>query len=293
MPRFDYIRPQTLSETLQLLADTSRRSRLLAGGTDLLIRIRRNPPDFDHIIDISRLPELKAIVQEEGMVRIGSSVTYTEIINSALLQSLTPFLVQAARLVGGPQVRNQGTIGGNIVNAAGGADMLPPLVCLDATLHLQSLRGQRAISLPDFILHPKQTGIQPDEVLTDIVFPAPPPGTASTFIKLGRQRTSGIARITVAAKGRLDAAGRIEFIRFAPGAVTPRVQRFAAVESMLLGEQPTPELLAQAGEEAARTMQTITGERWSTPYKMPALATLTRRALHAIFLPDEIDHHGA
>ncbi len=97
MPRFTYTRPDTLSETLRLLADPGHNSRLLAGGTDLLIRLRHDAPNFDRVIDISRLPELKIIEQAGDEVRVGSGVTYTEMINSPLLQRLTPFLIQAAK----------------------------------------------------------------------------------------------------------------------------------------------------------------------------------------------------
>jgi len=234
MPRFTYIRPNSLQETFVLLADPDHDSRLLAGGTDLLIKLRQQEPDFDRVIDINRLPGLKIIAREGDEVRLGGNVTYTEIIQSDLIQMLTPFLAEAARQVGGPQIRNQGTIGGNVVNAAGGADTLPPLTCLDATVHLESAHGQRTVLLSDFILHPTRTRIQRDEVLTHLSFPVPPPGSRSVFLKLGRRRGSTIARITVAALGRVNASGRIDFIRFAPGAVTPRVQRFEAVEQMLL-----------------------------------------------------------
>ncbi len=283
MPRFTYIRPQTLDETLHLLAQPQKRSRLLAGGTDLMIRLRYAAPDFDRIIDISRLPELKIIAREEDSIHIGASVTYTEILESALLQDLTPFFVAAARQIAGPQIRNQGSIGGNIVNAAGGADMLPPLVCLDATVQLASKQGQRSLLLTDFIEQPHRTRIRPEEVLTRIIFPAPQPETNAVFIKLGRQRTKAISRITIAAMGRTDARGRISFMRFVPGAIAPRVQRFTAVEERLLGELPLPELFRQAGEEAVRVMNALTGGRWSSDYKIPALRTLTQRALAAIF----------
>jgi len=283
MSRFTYIRPDSLPETLELLADLDQASRLLAGGTDLLIRLRRQEPDFDRIIDVSRLPELKIIAREGDEMRLGGGVTYTELIKSELIQTLTPLLADAARQVGGPQVRNQGTIGGNIVNAAGGADMLPPLTCLDATVHLASARGQRSFLLSDFILHPARTHIRRDEVLTHLSFLAPPPGARSVFLKLGRQRVSSVARLLVAAIGRVDATGRIDFIRFAPGAVTPQVQRFAAVEALLLGETPAPELFERAGAQASQTMQSLAGERWSSPYKTRVLHTLTVRALTQIF----------
>jgi len=282
-PQFTYIRPESLQDTLELLADPTQHSRLLAGGTDLMVRLRYKAPDFDRVIDISRLPELQRIVLDGDEISIGSGVTYTQLLRNDILQQHAPLLLEAARQIGGAQVRNQGTIGGNIVNAAGGADMLPPLVCLDATVHLRSMQDERSLPLTDFILSPSQTRIHPREALTHVSFPTPPSHARGSFTKLGRQRVSAVARILLAVIGGLDASGRIDYVRFAPGAITPRVQRFAPVENLLLGRTPTPELFQQAAEEAARTMLALAGKRWSSDYKIPALQALTRRALNDIF----------
>lgn len=283
MSRFDYIRPTTIDEAITLLADPAHDSRVLAGGTDLLVHIRQHPPDFDRVIDISLLPELRGITRAGDIIRLGSGVTYADLLESPLLQEIAPFFGEVAIQVGGPQIRNTGTVGGNVVNAAPGADMLPVLACLDATVHLRGANGSRQLPLSDFLIKPNHTRLEPGELLTHFTFPVPPPGARTVFLKLGRRRSQAISRLTVAAIGHTDADGVVDFVRYAPGAATPRVIRFRDVEDILLGQRPSPELFAAAGRQAADAMIAITGRRWSTEYKEPALAALTERVLQRVF----------
>ncbi len=283
MPKFDYTRPKTLDEALNLLADSAWRNRLLAGGTDLMVHLHYHEPDFDRVIDISLLPELKTITRSGATISLGSGATFTEVIENRILQEAAPLLVEACRSVGGPQIRNMGTLGGNVVNAAAAADSLPALVCLDATLHLRRVGGERQMPIANFMIAPQQTRIQTNEILTHFTFSAPPPGAKTAFIKLGRRNAQAISRLVMTAIGRVDKAGKVDFIRLTPGAATPRIIRFAAVEEILLGQRPTRTLFDAAGRKAAETMLAITGQRWSTPFKEPVIAELTRRALQMIF----------
>lgn len=285
MPRFDYVRPTTLSQAIAFLNDPGRKCRLLAGGTDLMVYLHHRQPDFDRVVDISLLPELKAIRKEGDQILIGAAVTYTEVIESDLLQSAVPFLVEACRQVGSPQIRNTGTLGGNVANAAACADSLPVLVCLDADAHLVNGTDKRALPVTDLVKGPNQTLIEPGEILTHFTFAAPPPQARTAFIKLGRRNAQAISRLTMATIGRVDAEGRVDFIRITPGAATPRTLRFKEAEDVLLGQRPTAELLAQAASLVAETMVRITGRRWSTEYKEPAIAALAERALQQVLLP--------
>lgn len=287
MPQFDYIRPESLPEALTLVNDTARASRLLAGGTDLLVHLHHYDPDFDRVVDISLLPELKTIARTGDTIHLGSSVTFAEVIESALLQQTVPFLIEACQLVGGPQIRNMGTLGGNVVNAAACADSLPVLVCLDAAAHLHGLAGERAIPLAEFVLKPNVVQLQPGEILTHFTFAEPPSGVQTAFIKLGRRKAQAISRLTMAAMGRLDATGAVDFVRLTPGAATPQIVRFSAVEAMLMGQTPTPALLAEAGRQTAAAMITITGRRWSTEFKEPVIAALAERALQRVFAAEK------
>jgi CO/xanthine dehydrogenase FAD-binding subunit len=284
MPRFDYIRASSVPEALQLLAAPDIRSRPLAGGTDVLVLARHEKPDFDRVVDISRIPELKVIEQRRGAdgcaeVAIGAGVTYTDIEESTLLREVAGCLVAAALDVGGPAIRNAGTLGGNVINAAACADSTPALVCLDAVAHLVSMDGARSLSVAELVTGANKTGIRRGELLTHFTLPTPPPGAGQSFIKLGRRNAQAISRLAMAAAARLDASGRFDYVRLAPGAAMPRTRRFSEVEALLLGQTPSDELYTRAGALTAEMMISVTGRRWSTEYKEVAIQALGERAL--------------
>jgi CO/xanthine dehydrogenase FAD-binding subunit len=282
MPRFDYVRAGSVPEALRFLAEAGLKSRPLAGGTDVLVYIRREKPPFDRLVDISRVPELKRIERRGDEVIIGAAVTFTEAAESALLQEVAPCLVEACLTVGGPAIRNTGTLGGNVANAAACADSLPPLTCLDAIAHLRSLAGARALPLSELIRGANRTAIRPDELLTHFTFLAPPADARQAFIKLGRRNAQAISRLSVAAIGRRDGQGRVDYVRLSPGAAMPVPRRLHEVEAMLLGQAPTDELLAAAGQRSAEAMIAATGRRWSTEYKEVAIQALIEQALRRV-----------
>ncbi|MEJ5197756.1 MAG: xanthine dehydrogenase family protein subunit M [Anaerolineae bacterium] len=284
MPRFDYVRAGSVEEALHLLAEPGVRSRPLAGGTDLLVYIRHERPAFDRVVDISRVPELKLIERRGDEVIIGAAVTFTEAAESALLQEVAPCLVEACLSVGGPAIRNMGTLGGNVANAAACADSLPPLACLDAVVHLRSVTGERSLPLDRFIKGPNRTALRPGELLTHFTFPVPPQGVRQAFIKLGRRNAQAISRLSMAAIGRLDQWGRVDYVRLSPGAAMPIPRRLHEVEATLLGQMPTDELLAAAGARTAEAMIAVTGRRWSTEYKEVAIRALAERTLRRVLI---------
>jgi CO/xanthine dehydrogenase FAD-binding subunit len=282
MPRFDYVRAHSIPEALQLLAEPGLVSRPLAGGTDVVVYVRHEKPPFDRVVDITRVPELKRIERRGDQIFIGAAATFTEVTESALLREVAGCLTEAASMVGGPAIRNAGTVGGNVANAAACADTLPALVCLDAVVHLRSLAGQRSMPLSAFLLGANRTAIQPGELLTHFTLPVPPAGTRHAFIKLGRRNAQAISRLAMAAAGRLDAAGRVNYIHLAPGAAMPRTQRFPEVENLLLGQVPTDDLFVAAGAKTAEVMISVTGRRWSTEYKEVAIQALAERSLRQV-----------
>ncbi len=282
MARFDYVRPHSLGEALDLLAEVGLTSRPLAGGTDVLVYLRHHDPPFNRLVDISRLPELKTIRQEGTMVHVGTAVTFAEAVRSQVLLATVPLLVEACGSVGSPQIRNLGTLGGNVINAAACADSLPPLVCLGAIAHLASRAGQRQIPVTELVLGPSRSDLRPGELLTHFTFEVPPAGVRSTFIKLGRRNAQSISRLSLAAMGRTTAGGVVDFVRLTVGAATPRIKRFAEVESLLLGQPLDEALLAEAGRKTTAVMVEATGRRWSTEYKELAILALAERSLRRV-----------
>jgi CO/xanthine dehydrogenase FAD-binding subunit len=285
MTRFAYVKPTSVDQAVGLLNEPGFISRPLAGGTDIMVYARQGQLWFDRLVDISDLPELTNIGRKGTRIEIGSAATFSAAAQNRLLWEVAPMLVQACESVGGPQIRNIGTIGGNIANAAACADTLPPLVCLGAIAHVKGVGGERSIPVTDFSSRPHKNALIGGELLTHVSFEAPPPGARSIFIKLGRRNAQSISRLSMAAIGQLDPDGYVDYVSVAPGAALPRTQRLFAVEAKLLGHRPTDDLLAVAAEQAADSMIEITGRRWSTDYKEIAIKALVERALRAVLTP--------
>jgi xanthine dehydrogenase iron-sulfur cluster and FAD-binding subunit A len=275
-----YIRVATVAEACLILAEHGADAAILAGGTDLLIKLRRLSAQTPKlIIDISRLSELSGIAERDGDLVIGPLATHTQLQRSGLVQRRAHLLASAAASIGAPQIRNRGTIGGNIMNAAACADTVPPLIALGATITLQSGAGARELNLGELFLKPYQTTANPDELLTAIRFPCLPATVRSAFVKLGRRNALSITRLSVAAILEIGADGRIDGARIVPGAAFPTWRRVTEAEQMLMGEKPAADLFAAVGRRVSAEMIRETGRRWSTEYKEPVLAVLVRRVL--------------
>jgi carbon-monoxide dehydrogenase medium subunit len=280
MKAFDYIAVETIAEACSVLAGHGTELSILAGGTDLLIELRRGTTKAPKVVlDISGAPELGGIEEAGGSITIGPLTTHTELLRSDLAQKFAPLLGSAASAIGSPQIRDRGTVGGNIMNAAACADTVPPLIALGATVTLQSKEGRREMALADLFVKPYQTKAKPDEMLTAVRFPKLPLGARSAFIKLGRRNALSISRMSVAAVLEVGSDGRINDARIVPGAAFPTWKRVPEAEEMLIGQKPGAKLFAAAGTKVSEEMIKATGRRWSTEYKEPVIAVLVRRAL--------------
>jgi carbon-monoxide dehydrogenase medium subunit len=280
MKAFDYVAVETIAEACSVLAGHGPELSILAGGTDLLIELRRGTTKAPKaLLDISGVPELGGIEEADGSLTIKPLATHSSLVRSDLVQKFAPLLGSAAAAIGSPQIRGRGTVGGNIMNAATCADTVPPLIALGATVTLQSKGGCREMPLADLFVKPYQTKAKPDELLTAIRFPKLPPGARSAFIKLGRRNALSISRMSVAAILQMGGDGRILEARIVPGAAFPIWQRAPEAEQMLVGQKPSAQLFAAAGQKVSEEMIKATGRRWSTEYKEPVIAVLVRRAL--------------
>ena len=282
MKPFEFIVPRSIRETLEVLRVYSTDAQILAGGTDLLIELRKPSAKTPTVvIDISRLQELKGIEETDNRIIIKPLTTHTEILESDIIRQFSPLLRQAVSTIGSPQIRNRGTIGGNIMNAAACADTVPPLMALDAMVKLLSVRGERLVPFIDFFVKPYQTIAAQNEILIEIRFPKLLPPAKSVFIKLGRRNALAISRLSVAAILQKTDTRLIQEARIVPGAAFPAWQRMTDAEKLLIGQQPSKELFAEAGKKVSEAMISFTGRRWSTEYKEPVIAVLVRRALEA------------
>ena len=281
MSDIEFARCRSLKEVLDLKAARGEGAAVLAGGTDLAIRLRDRGPGGGALTlcDITPLSELRFIREEGGGLALGPLTTHAELTSSPLLRAAAPALADAAGSVGSTQIRAMGTIGGNVCNASPCADTVPALLLCDAMLTLSSASGEREVPLGAFIKGPYRTLLRPDEVLTRVSLRPPARGSGMAFFKLGRRNACSIARMNFAAAVRTGGGGVIEEARVAAGSVTPTAMRFTAIEGFLKGKAPTRDLCREAGVLMARIMVDVSGRRWSTPYKEPVSAALCARVL--------------
>lgn len=284
MSDFEYVRPRSLGEAVDYLGDLSLKSRVLAGGTDLVNQFRNGHSDCQRVVDVGHVPELK-VIQVNGTVRIGAGVTHAEIASHPDLEARAPLLVQACRQIGSPQIRNVATIGGNVVNAAACADTLPVLVCLGAQAVVVNSSGQHLVPVAELVTGVNRTRLSRDSLVEAFVFDVPPEGSRMAFQRIGRRRAMAIARLSVAALGMLDDDNRVALIRLVPGAAFARFQRATAVEEIFRGQQPSAQRIQEAGRCMAELFMAESGGRWSAPYKEKTIAALTVRALNEVLKP--------
>jgi CO/xanthine dehydrogenase FAD-binding subunit len=283
MKDLQYVRATGIGEALALLNEEGSRNRVLAGNTDLCLLLRADPDLCDRVVDISLIPELHRITASDGQVMIGAAATFQEVLTNPIVLATAPVLAQACSQVGAVQIRNMGTLGGNVANAAACADSLPALVCLDARANVRYLQGEQTWPVAELVLQPNHTRMPRGSLLVSFSYQAPGPGSRSVFLKLGRRNAMAISRLTVAVLGRLGPSGRITEVRIVPGAATPQVRRILPAEELMLGKPPSMELYAAAARRVTDEMIQRTGRRWSTEYKEPALLALTQRALQIVF----------
>ncbi|HWP21461.1 MAG TPA: FAD binding domain-containing protein [Candidatus Cryosericum sp.] len=280
MRKFTFLTPNSLSEALLLLREHAGRIKPLAGGTDLMVELRDGDEKLDamdYALDLTALPELRAITTENGLVSIGAMATHNDVATSPVVRFTAAMLAEASASIGAQQIRNAATIGGNVCNAAVAADTLSPLAALDARVTLLSGSGARELPLSEFILGAGKTALQPDELLTKLSF-APLSGWQSRFVKLGRRKALAISRMN-AAVALLFEDGVIASARVSPGCVFASPRRVSSAEALLIGQVPSLSLFEACGKAVSDEMVAVTGVRWSTEYKYPALAAIARHAL--------------
>jgi CO/xanthine dehydrogenase FAD-binding subunit len=281
LPKFEYHDPSTLDEACQIMAELKEKARPLAGGTDLLVNMRRGAVSPEHVVSLGRIEELKGIHPSNGQLRLGACVTAAEIGQSKEVNDVINPLGIGANSLGSPLIRNLATIGGNLVTARPAADLPPPLMAYGASVVLKNSSGKRAISLDNFFRGPGQTVMEPDELLTEIIIEKPPPYSGGDYIKLGARKTLVISIVNVAAFLSLDGRdGTITSARVVLGAVAPVPMRTTSSEQVLLGEKPTDALFLRAGKAAAGDSKPIDNFRGSAEYRRAMVEVLTRRALN-------------
>ena len=279
MSRFEYHQPESLQDAIALAARFGAEASFLAGGTDLIVQIERGRIAPRHVVGLHRVPGLTGI-EVNGRIVLGARVTHRSLERAPELAGALRCLIEGAEVIGGHQVRNVATVGGNLVNASPAADLAPCLLALDGTVTLVGPGGERELPVERFLLGPNRTARRPDELLTRVSLPALPARAATAFLKAGRRRAMEISVVCVAARLTLDASlERCLEARVALGAVAPTAVRAHQAERALGGQPVGGAAFRRAAEAAQEACRPIDDVRASAAFRQHLVGVLVRRAL--------------
>lgn len=271
-----YVKIGSVKELFQSLQNPA--AVILCGGTDLVVNMRKGLLSAKTLLDISDLDELREIRQKCGCIEIGAAVTFSQIIEEAIICEQIPILVMALRKLGSTQIRNRGTIGGNLVNASPAADSAIPLLLLDAEAIIADPTGERRVQLEEFLCGPGKTVLKQGEFLSGIRVPIPDPDFSPFFHKVGRRKALTIAIASLGALLRMK-DDAIDEIRLAAGSVAPVPIRLHPVETLLAGRRVTPQSIKQARNIIPQCISPITDLRATADYRYQVIGDLLARLL--------------
>jgi aerobic carbon-monoxide dehydrogenase medium subunit len=277
---FDYVVPRTLSEAVAELVKHGQEGKVLAGGHSLipLMRLRLSTPSF--LVDIGRIPNLNYIREEDGHIAIGALTSHHDIEFSELVKQKLPVLSTAASLIGDPQVRNLGTIGGAAAHADPFGDFPACLLALDAELKVVGSKGERSIAAKDFFVDTFTSALEPDEIVKEIRIATPAQGSKGTYLKFSR-RSQDWAIVAVAAQVTVK-GGNLSDVRVGLTGMGNRPVRASGVEQALRGKRAEAGALRDAAEHAAEGTEPTQDLNGSPDYRRHLAKVLTRRALEQL-----------
>ncbi len=281
MKTFSYRKPKSLKEAIALLKRHREKAQILAGGTDLLVEYKNRLRPLSHVIDIKGIASLDGIaVEPKGHLRLGPLVTMQALSTHPALVDGLSVLSQAASKIGSWQIRNRATLGGNICHGSPSGDTLPALLCLNAQVKLAGPKGERKVPVEDFFLGPGKTAAEPDEILTEILIPRPPPRSVGVYKKLAPRRAMDLAVVGVAVLGSFDPPGEgFADIRIGLGAVASIPLRAKAAENLLRGAKVHESLIIQAADLASAAASPISDVRGSAWYRREMIQHLVEETL--------------
>ena len=274
-----YYDAETVSEATALLAENPN-LKIIAGGTDVLIKMHGGQLEDAELLSLRKIKSLETIrVEEDGTIVIGAMTTFTMAFHNPILKDLIPILTEAAISMGGPQIRNIATIGGNVCNGATSADSASSLFALNAQLKLQDINGERIVPIREFYLGPGKVALNPGEILTEILItPENYKGFGGQYIKFAMREAMDIATLGVAVICKVQ-SGNFEEIRIGLGVAGPTPLRCLEAEEYAKGKKISSETLAEIGRLAIKSAKARTSWRASKEYREHLIEELTQRAL--------------
>ena len=283
MRDFDFLEPSTVVEACRMLADLGDECRAMAGGTALMLAMRQRMLSPTHIVSLARIDALRGIdFDPVHGLRIGALSRHCDVAGSALVLHHHPMLASMAARLANPQVRNQGTIGGNLCYADPATDPPGCLMALDARVVLAGPQGERVLSMQEFLVDYYQTALQPDELLREIHIPPPLPGSTGHYARFLRTAAEHRPLVNVALALRRD-AGRGHAVRLVTGASTAIPTRATRAEQFLEGRVVTPVVAAEAAAMVAADIDALSDQRGSADYRRAMVRVTAQRSIYALF----------
>lgn len=276
---FKYYRPDTLEETLRMMDELGVRKKVLVGGTDLMSGVRSGKITLpENVIDITRVKELSTVDDARDIVRIGAAKKLSEVESSQIVRNKFPILAEAISTMGSFQIRNMGTIGGNLCNASPAADTAPPLLVLDANVEIVSINRNRTVHMNKFFLAPGKTVVDSNELVTKIQIPASLSHDKWDFVKLGRRKAFTLSIISIAVLLKVQ-DNIFEDARIALGSVAPTPVRITKAETFLKGKSVSEGVIDEASLMVRDEIKPISDVRASAEYRREMSYKLTKNVL--------------
>ena len=278
-----YSRPQNIPEALKILEEFQGQARLLAGGTDLIPQIRNRETEPKVLVDITRIPGLGEIKLEEGVIKIGALVTHAQVVESSLIREKATALSEGVAQLGSPQIRNLGTVAGNVVSGQPGADAIIPLLALDANVKVVRKKDERTIPMTEFFLDTGKTRVDSTrEMVTEIFFPAPTENESSVSLRLARRKSLALPILNVSVVVSADAKQKkFNNVKIALGPVAPIPFRAREAEGILASAPISDEVIKEAARKAAQEASPRTSLlRGSEEYRKEMVINLVERAIY-------------
>ena len=269
------VSPRSIEEAIRHLSEHPE-LRPVAGCTDLLVADPKEIDALPGVMDLLTVPELRGIRWDGETLEIGATTTFAEIGDSPKVRQSFPALAEAASQIGGWQIQNRATLGGNMANASPAGDSLPVVLALDAAVVLVGPEGERTVDYSEFHLGYRATAIQPGEIIGRIRLPRPHADSVQLFRKVGTREAHAISKVVVAMLGRVE-DGRFAEYRLAAGSVAPVPVRLSAVEEAIVGREADRETADLAGRVAAESVEPIDDVRSTAAYRRFALERVVRR----------------
>lgn len=283
MPNFNYARPTNISHLKEVL-EQNQPSTMVAGGTDFMVQFRMGKINPDFVVDLTGVEELKNIINNDEAITIGSMVTHSEIASSDLIKEKATALTEASSLVGSPQIRNTGTIGGNMGTASPAGDTLPAILALGAKINIMGPDGECEVKSEEFFIRPGKTVLKSGEFIASLSFEDIKGVYGSAFVKQGKRNALAISVVNSAVWVKIDKTSRkILEARIAVGSVAPTPIRVNVAEQYLIGKVLTEEVKAEVERLVSENVKPIDDVRSTAKYRKETAGVIAKRALMAAY----------